>query len=64
MSQDQIPDVPEPIEAAPSPDSADPRPAEMSTGGAKLFVIFFLILVPLIGMAVLATLIYGLLIRG
>ena len=34
-----------------------------SDGGAKLFVIFFLTLVPLIGMALVAMVIYGLLVR-
>jgi hypothetical protein len=48
----------------PAADALPPPPlAEPSTGGAKLFVIFFLTLVPLIGMALLAMVIYSLLMR-
>ncbi|HEV2293589.1 MAG TPA: hypothetical protein VGR35_07020 [Tepidisphaeraceae bacterium] len=38
-------------------------PGEHSTGGAKLFVIFFLALIPLLGVAIVALVIYGLLMR-
>jgi hypothetical protein len=50
-------------------DSADDSPAESqaattpSTGGAKLFVIFFLTLVPLLGIAIVAMVLYRLLVR-
>ena len=57
MSEEHPPDVPEPIDY----ESADPAPP--GDGGAKLFVIFFLTLVPLIGMALVAMVIYGLLVR-
>ena len=44
--------------------TTDPSPpAEASSGGAKLFVIFFLTLVPLLGLALLAMVIYSLLMR-
>ena len=45
------------------PTPASPDPAPPGDGGAKLFVIFFLTLVPLIGMALVAMVIYGLLVR-
>jgi hypothetical protein len=41
----------------------DLKPPPPSDGGAKLFVIFFLTLVPLIGMALVAIVIYSLLVR-
>ena len=47
------------MSAVPTPAS----PGEHSTGGTKLFVIFFLAIVPLLGMALLAMVIYGLLMR-
>ena len=60
MSDEQPPDAPEPID----PPTADaPEPAPPGDGGAKLFVIFFLTLVPLIGMALVALVIYSLLVR-
>ena len=60
MSEEQLPDAPEPFESPPA-ESIDPAPP--GDGGAKLFVIFFLTLVPLIGMALVAMVIYGLLVR-
>jgi hypothetical protein len=60
MSEEQLPDVPEPLESPP-PGSTDAAPP--GDGGAKLFVIFFLTLVPLIGMALVAMVIYGLLVK-
>ena len=59
MTEEQQPprDAPEPIHY----ESAAPAPP--GDGGAKLFVIFFLTLVPLIGMALVAMVIYGLLVR-
>ena len=60
MSDEQLPDAPEPID--PTPADA-PEPAPPGDGGAKLFVIFFLTLVPLIGMALVALVIYSLLVR-
>ena len=59
MSEEQ-PDAPEPLES-PAVPSTDPAPP--GDGGAKLFVIFFLTLVPLIGMALVALVIYSLLVR-
>jgi hypothetical protein len=38
-------------------------PPEPSVGGAKLFVIFFLTIVPLLGMAIMGFVIYRLLAR-
>ena len=58
MSEDQPPDAPEPTDYA-SPQ----KPAEPSVGGAKLFVIFFFAIVPLLGFALLAMVIYSLLMR-
>ena len=52
-------DAPDASASAPPP----PAPGEHSTGGAKLFVIFFLAIVPLLGIALLAMVIYGLLMR-
>ena len=60
MSEEQLPDVPEPIDY----ESAEPAAAAPpGDGGAKLFVIFFLTLVPLIGMALVALVIYSLLVK-
>ena len=50
-------------DALDTPASPPAAPGEHSTGGAKLFVIFFLAIVPLLGMALLAMVIYGLLMR-
>ena len=68
MSDEQHPSSPDSLaEVTPRADaSAEPVPAapgEHSTGGAKLFVIFFLAIVPLLGIALLAMVIYGLLMR-
>ncbi len=67
MNQEQTPDAPEPIEQMKPPPAlvevADAPLAEPSAGGAKLFVIFFLTLVPLLGIALLAMVIYSLLTR-
>ena len=60
MTEEQQPDAPEPID----PPTTEPAaPAPPGDGGAKLFVIFFLTLVPLIGIALVAMVIYGLLVR-
>jgi hypothetical protein len=67
MMSDSIPDAPEPViestvevrSAASEPDT----PPEPSVGGAKLFVIFFLTIVPLLGMAIMGFVIYRLLAR-
>jgi hypothetical protein len=57
---DETPDQREPVDyASPTTDA----PAEPSTGGAKLFVIFFLTIVPLLGMAIMGFVIYRLLAR-
>ena len=66
MGQEHEADAPEPIKPTPlvaSAEMSDAPSADPSTGGAKLFVIFFLTLVPLIGMALLAIVIYSLLMR-
>lgn len=61
MTQQDQRNSPEPLEyASPPPPDA---PAEPSSSGAKLFVIFFLTLVPLLGLALLAMVIYSLLMR-
>ncbi len=59
MSEEHLPDAPEPLDSPPA-ESADTTPP--GDGGAKLFVIFFLTLVPLIGMALVAMVIYSLLV--
>jgi hypothetical protein len=60
MNEEQ-PDSPEPIDyASPGANDASPEP---STGGAKLFVIFFLTVVPLLGFAIVGLVIYRLLVR-
>ena len=59
MSEEHLSDAPEPIEP-PAAEPADAPPP--GDGGAKLFVIFFLTLVPLIGMALVAMVIYSLLV--
>jgi hypothetical protein len=57
---DDLPDSPEPVDYASPTTDAPPDP---STGGAKLFVIFFLTVVPLLGMAIVGFIIYRLLAR-
>ena len=53
-------DEPEPLASTlTSPETCDATPAE--TAGAKLFVIFFLAFVPLLGIAIAALVIYSLL---
>jgi len=53
-------DTPEPVDYASPTTDAPPEP---SVGGAKLFVIFFLTIVPLLGMAIMGFVIYRLLAR-
>jgi hypothetical protein len=60
MSDEQLPDAPESGDP-PLADAPDATPP--GDGGAKLFVIFFLTLVPLIGMALVALVIYSLLVK-
>ena len=57
----EAPDAPELIE--PGTRDVTDAPVPPGDGGAKLFVIFFLTLVPLIGMALVALVIYSLLVR-
>ena len=57
---DETSDKPEAVDYASPTSNAPPDP---STAGAKLFVIFFLTIVPLLGMAILGVLIYRLLAR-
>ena len=57
---DETPDAPQPVDYALPTTDAPPDP---STGGAKLFVIFFLTIVPLLGMAIMGFVIYRLLAR-
>ena len=58
MSED-TPDAPELLEYA-SPPQPEAPPPDPSTAGAKLFVIFFLTVVPLLGMAIIALILYRL----
>jgi hypothetical protein len=58
--QQHQPDVPEPIDQSPG-ETCDPTPPD--TNAAKLFVIFFLALIPLLGIAIVALVIYSLLVR-
>ena len=64
MIQEPEGDHPQSIEPSTPPAGNDgAAPGEHSTGGAKLFVIFFLAIVPLLGIVLLAMVIYGLLMR-
>lgn len=62
MNQRQQPEQHELVEHSLPTASADDTPPEVSTAGAKLFVIFFLTLVPLLGIAIMALVIYRLLV--
>lgn len=57
---DKTPDAPEAVDYAPPTTDA---PSEPSMGGAKLFVIFFLTFVPLLGIAIVGIVLYRLLVR-
>ena len=57
---DEAPDQSDRIDYASPTTDAPPEP---SVGGAKLFVIFFLTIVPLLGMAIMGFVIYRLLAR-
>jgi hypothetical protein len=59
-SPQQQSDAPEPREAI-AGETRDATPPD--PGGAKLFVIFFLAIVPLLGLAIMALVIYSLLMR-
>ena len=57
---DETPDAPEPVDYASPTTDAPPDP---STAGVKLFVIFFLTIVPLLGLAIVGIVLYRLLVR-